>query len=116
MTRTPSFVSWRAAVLHRADDNVERLTRQLERLGLGAFVQWKPLDLAATPADLVLVDADQGWDDLLPWTGDDAPVPVIALLGSEAPGRIGWAIGMGAGAIVPARPRPRGGGAPRVPL
>jgi len=100
MTRTPNFVSWRAAILHRADDNIERVKRQLERLGVTVLVQWKPLDLAETPADLVLVDADQGWNDLLPWDGDDAPVPVVALLGSEAPGRIAWALAKGAGAIM----------------
>lgn len=100
MTRTPNFVSWRAAILHRGDDSIERLKRQLERLGVTVLVQWKPLDLAETPADIVLVDADQGWDDLLPWNGDDAPVPVVALLGSEAPGRIAWALAKGAGAIM----------------
>lgn len=100
MTRTPNFVSWRAAILHRADDNIERVKRQLERLGVTVLVQWKPLDLAEMPADLVLVDADQGWNDLLPWDGDDAPVPVVALLGSEAPGRIAWALAKGAGAIM----------------
>ncbi|MEZ2329704.1 ANTAR domain-containing response regulator [Mesorhizobium sp. RCC_202] len=100
MTRTPNFVSWRAAILHRSDDSIERLKRQLERLGVTVLVQWKPLDLAETPADIVLVDADQGWDDLLPWDGDDAPVPVVALLGSEAPGRIAWALAKGAGAIM----------------
>ncbi|UCI10538.1 ANTAR domain-containing response regulator [Mesorhizobium sp. B1-1-8] len=100
MTRTPNFVSWRAAILHRGDDNISRLKRQLERLGVTAQVQWKPLDLAAMPSEIVLVDADQGWDDLLPWEGDDAPVPVVALLGSEAPGRIAWALAKGAGAIL----------------
>lgn len=100
MTRTPSFVSWRAVILHRADDNIERLKRQLERLGVTVLVQWKPLDLSGTPADIVLVDADQGWDDLLPWDGDEAPVPVVALLGSEAPGRIAWALEKGAGALI----------------
>ncbi|RAZ84695.1 ANTAR domain-containing protein [Mesorhizobium hawassense] len=100
MTRTPNFVSWRAAILHRADDNIDRLKRQLERLGVTVLLQWKPLDLAETPADIVLVDADQGFDDLLPWAGDEAPIPVVALLGSEAPGRIAWALEKGAGALI----------------
>lgn len=89
---TPSFKGWHAVVLHGRDDGIERLIRQLERLGLSVTVQWSPLDLVATPCDLVLVDADQGWDDLLPWPPGEPPVPLIALLGSEAPGRIAWAL------------------------
>jgi AmiR/NasT family two-component response regulator len=74
--------------------------RQLERLGLVASAQWQPLDSVRTPADIVLVDADQGWDGLLPWRGGDVPVPLVALLGSEAPGRIAWAMEQGAAALI----------------
>ena len=42
----------------------------------------------------------QGWDGLLPWTPVDNPVPLVALLGSEAPGRIAWALDQGADAII----------------
>ena len=48
----------------------------------------------------MLVDADQGWDGLLPWQAGDAPVPLVELLGSEAPGRIAWAMEHGAGALI----------------
>lgn len=52
-------------------------------------------------SDLVIVDADQGWDGLLASAPAAHPaVPVIALLGSEAPGRIAWALEQGAGAII----------------
>lgn len=99
MRETPNFNGWRATVIHREDGNTDRLMRQLRLLGLAPTLQWAPLgDCAA--ADLVIVDADQGWDDLLPWEKSAAACPVVAMLGSEAPGRIAWAIDQGAGAII----------------
>ncbi len=99
MRVTPNFTGWRATILHREDGNTERLMRQLRLLGLDPALQWAPLAAAAVP-DLVIVDADQGWDDLLPWSREEAACPVVAMLGSEAPGRIAWAIDQGAGAII----------------
>lgn len=96
---TPNFVGLRAVILHRADEGIERLARQLRRLGLDVDRRWAPLG-PQEQCDIVLVDADQGWGGLLPWAGADAPVPVVALLGSEAPGRIAWAIEQGAGSII----------------
>ena len=101
MTVIPDLVGLKAAILHRPDEGTARLVRQLGLLGLEAHVQWTPLDLEATPADIVLVDADQGWSGLLPWSGDPAPVPMVALLQSEAPGRVAWAISEGALSILP---------------
>ena len=104
MTAIPDLVGRRAVILHRPDEGTQRLVRQLGLLGLAAHVQWAPLDLEATPADIVLVDADQGWSGLLPWSGGSAPVPpvpLVALLQSEAPGRVAWAISEGALAILP---------------
>jgi AmiR/NasT family two-component response regulator len=99
MKETPNFTGWHAVVLHREDGNTERLIRQLRLLGLSATLQWAPLSAASVP-DMVIVDADQGFDDLLPWAGAMPTCPVVALLGSEAPGRIAWALGQGAGAII----------------
>ncbi|PKA45415.1 ANTAR domain-containing response regulator [Rhizobium sullae] len=98
MRDTPNFTGWHVAVIHREDGNTERLMRQLRLLGIRSTQQWAPLSAAELP-DLVIVDADQGWDDLLPWNGA-VPCPVVALLGSEAPGRIAWALQQGAGAII----------------
>ncbi len=99
MRETPNFTGWRVTVVHREDSNTERLVRQLRLLGARSTLQWSPLGTTAVP-DLVIVDADQGWDDLLPWR-DTMPVcPVVALLGSEAPGRIAWALEQGACAII----------------
>ena len=99
MRETPNFTGWLATVLHREDGNTDKLVRQLRLLGIDATLQWAPLSAAVLP-DLVIVDADQGWDDLLPWKGQTPSRPVVALLGSEAPGRIAWALGQGAGAII----------------
>ncbi|WP_246697402.1 hypothetical protein [Rhizobium sp. G21] len=102
MTKTPNFAGWRAMILSQEDGNTDKLTRQLKLLGLDVTRQWRPLDGAALP-DLVLVDADQGWDELLPWRSGRPARPVIALLGSEAPGRIAWAIGQGQARSSPSR-------------
>lgn len=99
MRETPNFTGWRATILHREDNTTERLTRQLKLIGFQVTVQWQPLDAADLP-DIMLVDADQGWDGLLPWSGEIAPRPLVALLGSEAPGRIAWAMEQGVGAII----------------
>jgi AmiR/NasT family two-component response regulator len=99
MRETPNFAGWHVTVLHREDSNTERLIRQLKLLGLRPTVQWKPIEAAALP-DMVIVDADQGFDDLLPWRGTNPTIPVAALLGSEAPGRIAWALAQGASAII----------------
>lgn len=96
----PHFGGLRAVVLHHQDESVERLIRQLELLGLVVEIRWKPVS-SDEPFDLVLVDADQGFDDLLPWTGAEAPVPVIGLLRSEAPGRIAWMLERGISAMIP---------------
>jgi AmiR/NasT family two-component response regulator len=100
MSRLPDLVGWRAVILHRADEWIDKTVRQLGLLGLAAHRQWEPLDLTRTPADIVLVDADQGWAGLLPWESGSAPVPLVALLQSEAPGRVAWALDQGAGAIL----------------
>lgn len=99
MRETPNFTGWRATILHREDNTTERLTRQLKLIGFQVRVQWQPLDAADLP-DIILVDADQGWDGLLPWSGENAPRPLVALLSSEAPGRIAWAMEQGAGSII----------------
>jgi AmiR/NasT family two-component response regulator len=39
-----------------------------------------------------------GYDAQFPWAPGQAPVPSIALIGSEAPGRVAWAIAQGADA------------------
>lgn len=100
MRQTPNFKGWHAVILHRNDSNTEKLERQLGLLGFTSEVCWEPLLPTANP-EIVLVDADQGWDGLLPWaSGEEVLCPVVAVLGSEAPSRIAWAMKIGAGAIL----------------
>jgi AmiR/NasT family two-component response regulator len=95
----PSFGGLHAVILHRPDESMDRLMRQLERLGMTGEVRWEPLTPADRP-DFVMVDGDQGYDELLPWSGREPPCPVVGLLRSEAPGRIAWTIERGASAFL----------------
>ena len=100
MKQTPNFYNWRAIILHRPDATTDRLTRQLKLFGFVVETFWQPL-AAGQQFDLVIVDADQGWNGLLPWaTPQTALCPLVALLGSEAPSRVSWAYEQGAGAIL----------------
>jgi AmiR/NasT family two-component response regulator len=99
MKETLSFLGQRAVILHRPGDTTDRLVRQCALLGLRAEARWRPLR-ATEDVDIVLVDADEGWDGLLPWTPAEKPAPLVALLASEAPGRIAWALDQGADALI----------------
>lgn len=97
---TPSFENWRALILHRPHPNVESITRQLSQIGIEAETCWPdlPADLDPAGFDIIFFDADMGYDAQFPWQPGTAPIPAIALIGSEAPGRIAWAIRRGADA------------------
>ncbi|HEY3623834.1 MAG TPA: ANTAR domain-containing protein [Roseiarcus sp.] len=99
MKATLSFLGQRAVILHRPSDTTDRLVRQCVLLGFRAEARWQPLR-AVEDIDIVLVDADEGWDGLLPWTPAEKPAPLVALLASEAPGRIAWALDQGADALI----------------
>lgn len=94
---TPNFEGRRALVLHRPHELVEALSRQLRQLGVTPLTAW-PEMADATAADLLFFDADMGFDGQFPWPEGMAPMPTIALIGSEAPGRLAWAIRQGADA------------------
>jgi AmiR/NasT family two-component response regulator len=99
MKETLSFLGQRAVILHRPGDTTDRLVRQCALLGFRAEARWRPLR-AIGDIDIVLVDADEGWDGLLPWTPAERPAPLVALLASEAPSRIAWALDQGADALI----------------
>ena len=40
MTGIADLIGWRAVILHRLDDGIERMVRQLDLLGLTVHVQW----------------------------------------------------------------------------
>ncbi|PSJ55044.1 ANTAR domain-containing response regulator [Pseudaminobacter soli (ex Li et al. 2025)] len=100
MRPTPSFVGWRALVVHQPHPNVDALLTQFERIGVAASHYWPEItDLPELDRfNVVLIDADMGYDDQFPWKPGGAPIPVIALIGSEAPGRVSWAMRQGADA------------------
>lgn len=100
ISKTPNFTGWRVVILAEEDSNTDKLRRQLSLLGITSALQWLPLCEDRLP-DLVIVDADRGWDELLPWARRRPARPVAALLGSEAPGRIAWAIDCGATSFIP---------------
>ena len=90
----------RALILHRSHQTVEAIIRQLTQIGMSAEQHWPelPHDLRPAGYAVVFFDADMGHDEQFPWLAGEAPIPTIALIGSEAPGRIAWAIKHGADA------------------
>lgn len=89
-----------AVILHRPHPAVTALTRQLQAVGLQVTTCWPELGADALAADFVFFDADMGFDEQFPWSPGEAPMPLIALIGSEAPGRIEWALSTGANAQI----------------
>jgi AmiR/NasT family two-component response regulator len=89
-----------AIILHRPHAAVSALSRQLLAVGLRVSTQWPVLEADALAADFVFFDADMGFDEQFPWQKAQAPMPLIALIGTEAPGRIEWALSTGATAQI----------------
>ncbi|MER9847804.1 transcriptional antiterminator [Mesorhizobium sp. M0106] len=92
MARIPNLGGARAFVLHRPHPTVQAITRQLSAIGLEAIGFWPELSAEALAADFVFFDVDLGFDEQFPWKPGEAPMPLIALIGSEAPGRVEWAL------------------------
>lgn len=92
---TPNFRGWRVVVLHREDAGMQRLARQLERFGIAADFAWPKLERLAPDVKAVFFDGDSGYDGLFPWPAGQPPVPLIALMRSEAPGRLEWVLAQG---------------------
>lgn len=98
--RVPSLGGARAVILHRPHPTVQALFRQLTAIGLDVTQAWPELGADAIGADFVFFDADMGHDGMFPWPAGQPPIPMIALIGSEAPGRIEWALRVGAHAQI----------------
>jgi response regulator NasT len=90
--RIPNLGGARAFVLHRSHPTVQAIIRQLQAIGLETTDCWPELPVEALAADFVFFDADLGFDEQFPWKPGEAPMPLVALIGSEAPGRIEWAL------------------------
>lgn len=102
---TPSlefnFTGRRAIVLHPAETVRDQLQSRLAALGLRTGAQWPASREEISDADVLFVDIDSGHDDLFPWEKGAAPIPVIGLVRSEAPGRLAWALEHGFDAYLP---------------
>nr|WP_319638914.1 ANTAR domain-containing protein [Rhodobacter sp. Har01] len=94
--RIPNLGGARALILHRPHPTVQALSRQLTAIGLEVATAWPELGPEGLAADYVFFDADMGHDGMFPWPPGAPPVPMIALIGSEAPGRIEWSLRAGA--------------------
>jgi len=94
--RTEHLGGARAFVLHRPHPAIQPLVRQLHVIGLEVREAWPELPAEAVTADFVFYDADVAHEAQFPWAAGQAPMPMIALIASEAPGRLRWAMAMGA--------------------
>ncbi len=92
----PNLDGARAIILHRPHANVVAINRQLRAIGLRVDAQWPELQADALAVDYIFFDVDLGHDGQFPWRPGQSPMPLIALIGSEAPGRIEWALSHGA--------------------
>lgn len=93
--RIPNLGGAQACILHRPHPTVQALVRQLTAIGLDVTQSWPELAADAIGADYVFFDADMGHDGMFPWPAGQSPMPMIALIGSEAPGRIEWSLRAG---------------------
>ena len=103
----PDLSKMRIVILHRPHATVESLSRQCKPIGVQVLDCWPELPRNVLAADFVFFDADMGYDAQFPWNVGEAPMPMIALIGSEAPGRIEWSLSQGADAQIL---KPLGGG------
>ncbi|SSC70988.1 unnamed protein product [Ciceribacter sp. T2.26MG-112.2] len=94
--RTENLGGATAWILHRPHPSVQGLVRQLGVIGLDVREAWPELPSEAIAADFIFYDADMGHDEQFPWAPGQSTMPMIALIGSEAPGRLRWAMEMGA--------------------
>ena len=94
--RIPTLGGARAVILHRPHPTVQALSRQLTAIGLEVAEAWPEAGAEVIGADYVFFDADMGHDGMFPWPAGQPPMPMIALIGTEAPGRIEWSLRAGA--------------------
>ena len=94
--RTDNVGGAMAWILHRPHPSVQGLIRQLGVIGLEVRESWPELPAAAFGAASIFYAAATGHHEQFPWAPGASPMPMIALIASEAPGRLRWAMGMGA--------------------
>lgn len=90
-----------AVVLHRSPDIRERLGARLGVLGMQVVGRRTRLEPEDSARDFLILDVDQAHDEQLPWRRGQAPLPTVALIGSESPGRLAWALDHQVDAFLP---------------
>lgn len=98
--RIPNFRGCRAVAIHREDSNQAILVQRLKQLGLVVECVWPNAKESNIRVDVCFFDTDLGHDDQFLWPALQAPMPLIAVIGSEAPGRLEWAIKRGPSAYL----------------
>ena len=98
--RIPNFRGYHAVVIHRADSNQAVLVQRLKQLGLLVDAIGPNSKEINGPIDVCFFDTDLGYGDQFLWSAFKPPVPLIAVIGSEAPGRLEWAIKQGPSAYL----------------
>lgn len=86
-----NFRGMRALVVQRDDPNRRALVGVLGKLGLEVEMVEPGAEWGAGHCDLVFFDADEG-EGRLPEGVNNLPLPYIALIGSEAPSRLGQVV------------------------
>jgi AmiR/NasT family two-component response regulator len=97
-----SFAGRAALIIHRADHHRAALAAQLGHFGLSVVCRPPSARITAADSavDVVFFDADSGHGCLFPWGSSPPPMPLVAILSSEAPGRIEWALSKSAVAVL----------------
>ncbi len=96
--RIPNLGGATALIVHRPHGVVAAIGRQLAAIGVAAVDCWPDVPSDGLAADFLFFDSDLGHDAQFRWAAGAAPMPAIALIGSEAPGRIEWALNQNADA------------------
>lgn len=97
-----NFAGRQALILHCSEDAIRCVAERCERFGMRAAGRRRALEATGIDASgMVIVDIDTGHDAALPWVPGRAPVPLIGLVGSESPGRLGWALDQEMDALLP---------------
>lgn len=90
----------RALILHPEDQSRRNLVVALENLKIESTVTWPSIREDEQTYQILFFDVDRGHDEQFPWKKGASPLPLIALIGSEAPGRIEWAMSHAASAYL----------------
>lgn len=88
LTGLPNFSEQLVTIVHCKDKNYYAIARQLERLGATVEGSHPNKCLTSVDADIAFFDVDTCHASTFPWKPGHSAIPLIAILGSEAPGAL----------------------------